>query len=154
MAVKKKKDSSTEIPIKRDEVKNHTNYTYLEVSAERYALGETSFIMLDLYETADHLVVEAEMPGVSEDDIKVYTSGDNLVIEGNKYERIEGEGKVNFLCMERSFGPFKRTVSIGSATDKSRIKAVYSKGILIVQIPKSKERREKTRWIEIEKSGE
>ncbi len=152
MIVKKKKDLSTEeIPVKRDEVENQVNYSYLEVSTDKYALGETSFIILDLYETTDYFFVEVELPGVSADDIKIYTSGDNLTIEGTKYERIEGEGKVNFLCMERSFGPFKRMVNIGSATDKSRIKAVYSKGILIIQLPKSKERREKTRWVEIEK---
>lgn len=150
----KKKDSSTEIPIKRGETRNNLNYTYLEIAAEQNILGETSFIMLDLYETAEYFFINAELPGVAADDIKIYTSGDNIVIEGVKYERIESEGGVNFLCMERSFGPFKRVVNIKSAVDRSQIKATYSKGILIIQIPKSKERRKKKMWIEIEKGNE
>ncbi len=153
MAIKKK-ELYEEIPLNRDEAVDRLNYTYLKISTDEYALGETSFINLDLYETIDYFFIEAELPGVSAEDMKVYMRGDSLIIEGTKYEQIEGEGRVNFLCMERSFGPFKRTVNIKSAVDKSRIKAVYSKGILNIQIPKSKERREKTRWIEVEKVKE
>ncbi|MBI3814053.1 MAG: Hsp20/alpha crystallin family protein [Nitrospinae bacterium] len=150
----KKRSLPEEIAVKRDETIDRFNYTYLKISTDEYALGETSFINLDLYETSDYFFIEAELPGVLAEDMKIYMTGDSLVIEGAKYEQIESEGRVNFLCMERSFGPFKRTVNIRSAVDKSHIKASYSKGILIIQIPKSKERREKTRWIEVEKGKE
>lgn len=154
MSIKKKDTSSEEIPVKRDINKDQVSHTYIEISTEQYALGETSFIMLDLYETIEYFFIEAELPGVSVDDVKVYTSGDNVVIEGTKYEQIESRGKVNFLCMERSFGPFKRVVNIKAAVDRSCMKASYSKGILTIQISKSEERRKRTRWIEVEKGNE
>ena len=154
MSIKKKDTSSEEIPVKRDANKDQIGHTYIEISTEQYALGETSFIMLDLYETTEYFFIEAELPGVSADDVKVYTSGDNVVIEGTKYEQIESRGKVNFLCMERSFGPFKRVVNIKAAVDRSRMKASYSRGILTIQILKSEERRKGKRWIEVEKGNE
>lgn len=154
MSIKKKDTFPEEIPVKRDANKDQIGHTYIEISTEQYALGETSFIMLDLYETTEYFFIEAELPGVSADDVKVYTSGDNVVIEGTKYEQIESRGKVNFLCMERSFGPFKRVVNIKAAVDRSRMKASYSRGILTIQIPKSEERRKGKRWVEVEKGNE
>lgn len=154
MAIKKKDIFSEEIPVKRDANKDQIGHTYIEISTEQYALGEASFIMLDLYETTEYFFIEAELPGVSADDVKVYASGDNVVIEGTKYEQIESRGKVNFLCMERSFGPFKRVVNIKAAVDRSRMKASYSRGILTIQIPKSEERRKGKRWVEVEKGNE
>ncbi|MEK6589715.1 MAG: Hsp20/alpha crystallin family protein [Nitrospinota bacterium] len=139
--------------IRRDESVNKIYYTYMEIYPEKNVLGETSFIMIDVYETSEYFFVEAELPGVTADDIKIYTTGDNVVIEGTKREQIEYSGRVNFLCMERSFGPFRRIVNISSAVDKKRIKAIYSRGVLVIQIPKSKEEREKLR-IEIERGDD
>jgi hypothetical protein len=66
-------------------------------------LEETDFPAIDVFETPADLVIEAELPGVDPGEIGVIASEGLIIIEGEKQED-PGPGRVNFLCMERSFG--------------------------------------------------
>jgi HSP20 family protein len=101
---------------------------------------ETDFPPLDIYETAEGIIIEAELPGVDMESLEVTMTGGTLVIEGVK-EEIFNQGRVNFLCMERTFGAFRRMVPLLEPIDSSRISASYRKGILQVTIPKVSEKR-------------
>jgi HSP20 family protein len=85
-------------------------------------------------------MVEAELPGVDLEDLQVSFSSGTLVIEGVK-EEVLGPGRVNFLCMERTFGAFRRLVPLLQPINAGRITARYSMGILQITIPKLEERR-------------
>jgi HSP20 family molecular chaperone IbpA len=63
---------------------------------------------------------------------------------------------VNFLCMERSFGVFRRVVILGAAVDISRATAVCRDGILQVRVPKVDEKRGRVRVVPViaARSGE
>jgi HSP20 family protein len=112
------------------------------------AIEETEFPALDVFETPSEVVVEAELPGVDPAAI-VVTAGEGLiVIEGNKEEE-PGPGRVNFLCMERSFGAFRRVVLPGAAVDISRATAVCRDGILQVRVPKVDEKRGRVRVVPV-----
>lgn len=111
------------------------------------ALEETEFPCLDVYETPGELVVEAELPGIDPARIGV-TAGDGLVvIEGTKED--PGPGRVNYLCMERSFGLFRRVVLAGPAIDYARAAASYRDGVLQVRLPKVEEKRGLCRTIPV-----
>ena len=101
---------------------------------------ETDFPPLDIYETAEGIIVEAELPGADLESLEVTMTGGTLVIEGVKEESLE-QGRVNFLCMERNFGAFRRMVPLLQPIDSSRVSAAYRKGILQVTIPKVSEKR-------------
>ena len=60
-----------------------------------------------------------------------------------------GPGRVNFLCMERSFGVFRRVVLPGVAVDISRATAVCRDGILQVRVPKVQEKRGRVRVVPV-----
>ena len=112
------------------------------------AIEETEFPAIDVFETPAELVVEAELPGVDAGRIGV-SAGDGLIlIEGTKDED-PGPGRVNFLCMERSFGPFRRAVVTGRAVDITRATATYRDGVLQVRVPKIKEQRGRCRVIPV-----
>jgi HSP20 family protein len=105
------------------------------------SLGETSGPLLDLYETADSIVVEADVPGMAAEDVEVSYLRGILAIEGVKRERIEENEKVNYLCMERSFESFRRVLKLTVPISPKDASAVYSRGVLTLTFPKIKEKR-------------
>jgi len=119
------------------------------------AIEETEFPAIDVFETPFDVVIEAELPGVDPAAIGVIASETLIVIEGTKEEQ-PGPGRVNFLCMERSFGVFRRVVLPGAAVDISRATAVCRDGILQVRVPKVDEKRGRVRVVPViaARSGE
>lgn len=101
---------------------------------------ETDFPPLDIFESTESITVEAELPDIDMDKLEVSITSGTLVIEGLKHE-IHKQERVNFLCMERSFGTFRRIIPLMQSVDSSRIKAFYRMGILQVTIPKMTEKR-------------
>ena len=112
------------------------------------AIEETEFPAIDVFETPRDVVIEAELPGVDPAEISVIASESLIVIEGAKEEQ-PGPGRVNFLCMERSFGAFRRVVLPGVAVDISRATAVCRDGILQVRVPKVDEKRGRVRVVPV-----
>ena len=115
---------------------------------EHPAIEETEFPAIDVFETAGELIVEAELPGIDPSQIGVSAGEGLIVIEGVKAEDA-GPGRVNFLCMERTFGPFRRAVLAGRAVDVTRAAATYRAGVLQVRMPKIDERRGRRRVIPV-----
>jgi HSP20 family protein len=92
----------------------------------------------DMYETENEMVVTAELPGLTEKDIHVSVTGDQLTIQGER----RGESDVqdaSHYRRERWFGKFVRTFSLPMAVDTAKIKATYRDGVLTVKLPKSEE---------------
>lgn len=114
------------------------------------SIKEKSFPIIDVFENSENIFVEAELPGVDRDSVSISMVDGELAIEGEKRGDRDKSGKVTYLCIERSFGKFRRTVDIPLPADTSKIKARYREGILLVTIPKVKEQRKRTRKIEIE----
>ncbi|MBI2608984.1 MAG: Hsp20/alpha crystallin family protein [Deltaproteobacteria bacterium] len=92
---------------------------------------------IDVTEDAKAIHVEAELPGMDENDIKVELTDGYLNISGEKREESEKKGK-NVYRLERKYGSFSRTLPLGNNIDENRIVASYKKGILKIDIPKLK----------------
>jgi HSP20 family protein len=104
-------------------------------------LGETSGPLLDLYETAESVVVEADIPGIDPDDVEISVLNGILTIEGMKKEKVEETTRINYLCMERSFETFRRILRISVPINPKKATAVYASGVLTVTFPKLKDKR-------------
>lgn len=115
-------------------------------------LNETKgFPPVDIYETQDCVVVESELPGISPSDVSVYIKGNELTIEGSKSDHtIPSSEDVRFLCMERSFGSFKRIIKLPVSCNPNESKAVYKKGILTIRLKKIVDKRGEKKEIKIE----
>jgi HSP20 family molecular chaperone IbpA len=112
------------------------------------AIEETEFPAIDVFETPAEVVIEAELPGVDPATIGVSAGEGLIVIEGVKSDDT-GPGRVTFLCMERSFGAFRRVVLPGAAVDVSRTTAACRDGVLQVRVPKVEEKRGRVRVIPV-----
>jgi HSP20 family protein len=101
---------------------------------------------VDLIEREDSLVLKADLPGMTEDDVQIEVRDSVLTISGER--KAEHEDKQNgYYRVERSFGRFSRALQLPSGVDASAISASFEHGVLEVTIPKPEER--KPRRIEI-----
>ncbi len=104
---------------------------------------------LDMVEEEDNIIVNAEVPGCKADDIDLSIHGDVLTISGEKKREKEYE-KEGCYRMERSFGKFRRDVTLPSEVDRDKIEAEYKDGLLQITMPKAAET--KTKKIQIKGS--
>jgi HSP20 family protein len=121
---------------------------FFEASGRELEGGYTANILADVFETPDEIRISAELPGFAKGDLVVEVMRDAIVIEAVKREERPGE-KVNYLCMERGYGKFRRLIELPVACDTRRIRARYAKGILIITVPRVAERRGERRTVEI-----
>ncbi len=91
--------------------------------------------LIDIFETAERFVVEVELPGFDPQDLAVSTCCNTLVVEGTKRQDYQQKG-VNYLCLERRFGRFCRTVEVPPGFDLNKVRACYAKGVLAVIFPR------------------
>lgn len=91
---------------------------------------------VDIAENENELVLYAEVPGLKQADIDIELTGDTLTIRGErKFEN--DERKDNFLRVERSYGRFQRSFTLGVPIDADRVAASYRDGVLEIHLPKS-----------------
>lgn len=93
---------------------------------------------VDVAETADKVVVKAEVPGMEPKDIDITLAGEILSIKGEKKSERE-EKKENYHLEERSYGSFSRSLRLPAAVDAEKIEAKYDKGVLTVTCPRKEE---------------
>lgn len=105
---------------------------------------------IDISETETELNIEAELPGVEENDVELILSDGRLTIKGEKKHEKE-EKKKDYHLVERSYGSFARTLSLPFDVDPEQIKASFDKGVLKVTVPKPAEIKAKEKRIPIGK---
>ncbi|MGH2993378.1 MAG: Hsp20/alpha crystallin family protein [Solirubrobacterales bacterium] len=95
---------------------------------------------MDLAEDGEHLVLRADLPGLTEDDVEVEVKDGVLTVSGERkaQEKKEGEG---FYRVERAFGSFSRSLSLPKGIDAEKVSAEFDNGVLEVRIPKPEEHK-------------
>jgi len=93
---------------------------------------------VDIYETADSIVLKAELPGLSRENIDIQVRDNTLTLKGErKFEReVKDE---NYLRIERSYGALQRGFSLPAVIQQDKIKATFKEGVLEVSMPKAEE---------------
>lgn len=97
---------------------------------------------VDVSETADQVMIKAEVPGIDAKNIDISLSGDVLTIKGEKKSERE-EKKENYHLVERSYGSFSRSLRLPTAVDADKIEANYKQGVLTITCPKKEEAKPK-----------
>ncbi len=101
---------------------------------------------MDVVETDDHYVLRADLPGVSEGDVKIEVDDNVLTVSGERKSSNE-ETKQGYYRVERSYGHFSRTLTLPEGVDADSINATFDRGVLEVKVPKPEQR--KPRKVEI-----
>ena len=106
---------------------------------------------VDISETDSAYEISAELPGIDEKDVELGVSDGMLTLSAEKREEREEEKK-NYHLTERSYGSVRRSFRVPDGVDVGKIKADFSKGVLRVRLPKTKEAKSKQRKIPVKAS--
>ncbi|HHV93812.1 MAG TPA: Hsp20/alpha crystallin family protein [Firmicutes bacterium] len=98
-------------------------------------LGEGRVPKVDIYQTESEVIVSAEVPGVSKEDLQLYVDESSVRISGQMEQNKEFRDE-HIYRTERQFGSFARTVSLPAEVKPDEARAEYKDGILSVRIPK------------------
>jgi HSP20 family protein len=104
---------------------------------------------VDIVEEKDKIVLTAELPGFTADQVDVQMEGGVLTVKGERKMEEEKEGR-NYHRVERSYGQFVRSFTLPNNVNRDGIKANFANGLLTVELPKREEA--KPRQIKIEGS--
>ena len=120
--------------------------TVAEKSKQTNALTERPFIAPDvnIYETTDGYVLQAEMPGVTKEGLEMTLENNALTFVGRRHE-VSVEGDV--LYRESRSADYRRVFELDPAINTEKISAEMSQGVLTLTLPKAE--RVKPRRIEI-----
>lgn len=108
------------------------------------AAGEGE-LSVDVYQTADDIIVRAMIPGVRKDDMDISISRDSITIRGNRKEDKNIDDR-DFVIRELYWGAFSRTVRLPHEVDIEHAEATENQGLLTIKLPRvDKERQTKLR---------
>ena len=91
---------------------------------------------VDIFEDQNEIVVKAELPGLKQEEIDIELTGDTLTLKGErKFE--DTQRKDNYVRVERTYGSFQRSFTVGVPVQHDAVKASYKDGLLEIHLPKS-----------------
>jgi len=95
-------------------------------------------VPMEISETKDSVVVEAEMPGMDSKSLDISLTGDLLTIRGEKKQETKTDNG-DCYCSERTYGKFSRSVRLPASVRNNGdgIKASYKDGVVRIEIPKT-----------------
>ena len=91
---------------------------------------------VDINETKDEFTVTAELPGLTEKDVKITLKDNHLVISGEKKLEKENEND-NYHVFERHYGKFERAFVLPTEVVADKVEAKVKNGVLNIKLPKS-----------------
>ncbi|WP_377889074.1 Hsp20/alpha crystallin family protein [Alkalihalobacillus sp. R86527] len=106
---------------------------------------------VDLYETNTAFIVEAELPGISKDQIKVEPLGDGLriSIESDRFQE-ERNDKQKYYKQERAYSSTSRIIKLPYTFSMENMKGKYKNGILEIKIPKKDRIKDTINYLDIQ----
>ena len=104
---------------------------------------------VDIFQTSEHeLVLKAELPGMTREDIEVTVENGTLVLKGQKKFDTDVKEE-HYRRIERSYGQFFRSFTLPNTVDASKVGADYKNGILTVKLPFREEAKPRTIKVDV-----
>ena len=98
---------------------------------------------IDVVRENDHLVLRADLPGITPEEVKLEVEDDILTVSGEHRESKEEKDK-RYVRRERRYGSFSRSLTLPVGVDAKKIKAKTHDGVVEVTIPLPKEAKKET----------
>ena len=103
---------------------------------------------IDISEKEDKILVEAEIPGVKKDDLKITLQDNILTIKGEKKKEEESKDN-NYYRSERSYGSFSRSFTLPAEVNTDKVDAKFNDGMLKIELKKVEQKKAKEKLIEL-----
>lgn len=94
---------------------------------------------VDIFENgAEEIVLRAELPGVTKEDIDIRVENNTLTLKGERKRDAEVKNE-QYHRVERSYGTFSRSFSLPSRIDSEKVRADFRDGVLSITLPVKEE---------------
>jgi len=104
---------------------------------------------VDIFQTGEHeLVLKAELPDMSREDIEISIENFVLTIKGEKKASTDVKDE-QYHHVERRYGSFSRSFSLPQTVDPNRVSADYKQGVLTVKLPLREEAKPRTIKVDV-----
>lgn len=136
--------------VKRNHVTTYDPFRLFDEMERSFFKGsELGDFRADIRDTGDAYELEADLPGVKKEDIKVDLDNNYLTISAERHaEKDEKDKKGNYVRRERSYGSYSRSFDV-TGVQTEQITAEYTDGVLKLHLPKKQEALPNTRRLEI-----
>jgi HSP20 family protein len=102
----------------------------------------------DVFETAEEIVVEIDLPGHKQEELQIKVDGDVLTIQAERKTERAQKGD-SYQRSERILGKFARSFTLPANVDATRTVAKYEAGVLQIRLPKREEARPRTIKVDV-----
>jgi HSP20 family protein len=103
---------------------------------DRAARQEYLLPEVDIFETKEGYVLEAEMPGVNKAGLEITLEGNEITIVGHRHDESAGG---ELLFRERRLADYRRVFELDPAIDTTKVSARMDQGVLTLTLPKSEQ---------------
>ena len=108
---------------------------------------------VEVFERGGQLIVRADLPGMTKDDINIEVTDDALTIRGERREERE-ENEEGYYRTERSYGSFYRRIPLPEGASAENANAAFRDGVLEITMPAPQRAEQRSRRLEIKDSSE
>lgn len=111
----------------------------IEEAGRAYGSSRVWLPNVDVFESANDLLVRLELAGVSPDEVEIETDDSSLAIRGVRRDSQSSATAAGyrFRQMEIEFGPFERVISLPFPVDASQVRATHAHGLLYIRLPRA-----------------
>ena len=96
-------------------------------------------------EKENQYLLEIAVPGIDKKDFEIEIDNDLITVSSTSKHENDVKDVFNYNRQEFNYNSFNRTFSLPKEVDQSKIKAIYTNGILTITLPKLKEVISKSR---------
>jgi len=111
------------------------------------ATGSATFPLMNVYDSKENIIVTAELPGFTREQVKITVADGVLTLAGETKPLAKAKGMA-VIRQERSEGKFEKTFRIPTKVKQDAIAASFTNGMLTIMLPKAEEAKPKTIAIE------
>ena len=109
-----------------------------------------SFPKVDIIDYDTEIEIEAEIPGLTKEDVDVSINENILTISGNSSNETQSNSKLKYIRKELKHSSFRRSFTLSENIDINRLKAKFENGLLKIKLPKFEPVKPKVKKIKIE----
>ncbi|MHB0937765.1 MAG: Hsp20/alpha crystallin family protein [Armatimonadota bacterium] len=103
---------------------------------------------VDIIETKEAIILRLELPGIAPKELDIQITEETLTIKGER-KPVKEDG-MRLLRVERQYGPFQRSFTLGMPINREAVTAGYHDGVLEITLPKKEEPKPKQVKIEVQ----
>src|SRR4029450_12320605 len=120
----------------QDEMNRMFNQFFQSGTGEGGSWGQRTWAPpVDIYETDDALVFQADLPGVAKDAVSIEVHNNTLILRGER-QHDPAVKEEHYHRMERAYGPFQLSCVLPTVVDQEKVQATYHDGIIELHLPK------------------